>query len=59
MYCRTNGINEVVQSGSNASAYAAGIAVVCIAAVLIVIGIFAVFWSPDRRQVSTPLFTLY
>jgi len=57
IHCRTNKIDAAVQS-SNHPAAAAGIAVVCVATVLIVIGIFAVFRHPDRRQVITLLFTL-
>ena len=54
-YCRTDGIKEAAQRNDHTSAVAAGIAVVCIAAVLIVIGVFAVTRHPDRRQVITVL----
>jgi len=57
---RTSGTDEAVQTNHHSvAAAAAGIAVVCIAAVLIVIGILAVFRHPDKRQVVSLLFIAF
>jgi len=57
---RTSGTDEAVQTNHHSvAAAAAGIAVVCIAAVLIVVGILAVFRHPDKRQVVSLLFIAF
>jgi len=51
--CRTSEVAEAVNTSRHSAAAAAGIAVVCVASVLIVIGILAVFRHPGRRQVAS------